>query len=177
MDDWAKVSSVHVDYVNDTQNRNHPGAQSVPEIIYTNTTGRNDFHTLKIARDKQNIYFYAETVDQITPISGDNWMRLYIDTDRNPKTGWYGYDYRVIEGSKLQLFADDIWVDANKNIHFNIENNQLSITIPRKSLKNLSDSIDLEFKWSDNMQAEDPLDWYINGDTAPGGRFNCIYKE
>jgi len=21
----------------------------------------------------------------------------------------------------------------------------------------------------------DPLDWYVNGDTAPGGRFNYIY--
>ena len=22
---------------------------------------------------------------------------------------------------------------------------------------------------------DDPLDWYVNGDVAPGGRFNYIY--
>ena len=36
--------------------------------------------------------------------------------------------------------------------------------------------LDFEFKWSDNMQNDDdPLDWYVNGDMAPGGRFNYIY--
>ncbi|HWK59163.1 MAG TPA: hypothetical protein VNQ80_17605 [Parapedobacter sp.] len=37
--------------------------------------------------------------------------------------------------------------------------------------------VNLEFKWSDNMQQEDPLDWYVNGDVAPGGRFNFIAIE
>ena len=31
-----------------------------------------------------------------------------------------------------------------------------------------------EFKWSDNMQEDNPLDWYVNGDAAPGGRFNYV---
>jgi hypothetical protein len=34
----------------------------------------------------------------------------------------------------------------------------------------------MEFKWSDNMQSEDPMDWYVNGDAAPGARFNYHYK-
>ena len=39
------------------------------------------------------------------------------------------------------------------------------------------DSVSFQFKWADNMQKEDPMDWYVNGDTAPGSRFNYIYKE
>ncbi len=38
--------------------------------------------------------------------------------------------------------------------------------------------IDFEFKWNDNMQAPgDVLDFYISGDTAPGGRFNYRYTS
>jgi hypothetical protein len=37
--------------------------------------------------------------------------------------------------------------------------------------------VDIEFKWSDNMQSEgDIMDFYINGDVAPGGRFNYVYS-
>ena len=48
------------------------------------------------------------------------------------------------------------------------------ISIPFKILGILPDKINIEFKWSDNWQKEDPLDWYINGDAAPGARFNFV---
>lgn len=36
--------------------------------------------------------------------------------------------------------------------------------------------VDIEFKWNDNMQEpENIMDFYANGDTAPGGRFNYVY--
>jgi len=50
----------------------------------------------------------------------------------------------------------------------------MMITVPRKEI-GLSAAVDIEFKWSDNMQQDDPLDWYVNGDVAPGGRFNYVY--
>ncbi|MDR2037677.1 MAG: hypothetical protein LBQ60_07115 [Bacteroidales bacterium] len=177
MNDWKEVSLQYTDYTGDTKNRNHPGAQSKPETIYTNTTGRNDFHIMKVARDKRNIYFYVETAGDITPPSGDNWMRLYIDTDRNPKTGWYGYNYRIVEGSRLQHYENGTWKDiSKKGPAYQTEKHKMMISIPR-SLLNLSGPIDIEFKWSDNMQEEDPMDWYVNGDVAPGGRFNYIFTE
>ena len=37
--------------------------------------------------------------------------------------------------------------------------------------------IDFEFKWSDNMQDEgNIMDFYENGDVAPGERFNYVYR-
>lgn len=54
----------------------------------------------------------------------------------------------------------------------------MMIIIPIKYLNISSQKINLEFKWSDNIQHDgDPMDWYINGDVAPGGRFNFIYVE
>jgi hypothetical protein len=171
--DWAAVPYVYTDYTGDTQHRNHPGAQSEPATMYVNRTGRNDFHLLKVAHDEKNMYFYASTVNTITPVLEDNRMRLYLDTDRNASTGWKGYDCRVIHGTVLQRFDGSVWCDVpGASPACRVEKNEMMITIPREQLEHTSN---LEFKWSDNMQAEDPMDWYINGDTAPGGRFNFIY--
>ncbi len=176
LNDWNKVNFRYVDYTGDTEHRDHPGAQSKPETIYKNTTGRNDFHILKTAHDKKNLYFYAETVKDITAPVDDSWMTLYIDADKDPVTGWNGYDHRVIRGELLQQFDNGSWktVDSKKLPRV-IENNKMMITIPRSLIRGLSPAPAFEFKWSDNMQQEDALDWYINGDAAPGGRFTYQY--
>lgn len=173
---WKNVLPVYTDYIGDTKPRYHPGAQSNPAVIYTNCTGRNDFYKLKVARNRQNLFFYAETIENITGEHTENWMQLYIDVDRNAKTGWMGYDYRVIEGNKLQAWDNKKWVTTTK-ITFMVDGNKLMITIPLQSLGLEYRPINIEFKWCDNMQKNnDPLEWYINGDAAPGGRFNYIYS-
>ena len=37
--------------------------------------------------------------------------------------------------------------------------------------------LNFEFKWNDNMQKPCVMDFYVNGSTAPMGRFNYLYKE
>ncbi len=172
--DWSDVSPAYFDYTGDTQVRSNPGAESSPANTYSNVTGRNDFHWLKVTRDDNNIFFYAETVDNITTNSGSNWMCLYLNMDRNAKTGWLGYDYRVVSGSNLQKYTAGKWIDFQK-IEYTVDGNKLMMTIPLTYLGSVSSKLNFEFKWSDNMQSDDPLDWYLNGDVAPGGRFNYIY--
>ena len=72
------MTPVYKDYTGDTKPRNWKSAQSEPEMVYLNNTGRNDFHIMKISRDNDNVDLDAEIVANITPNSGDNWMRLYI---------------------------------------------------------------------------------------------------
>jgi len=63
------------------------------------------------------------------------------------------------------------------SVDFFVDGKKLMITVPLKNLGLSNYSLDLEFKWSDNMQVDDdPLDWYVNGDAAPGARFNYIYS-
>jgi len=146
-----------------------------PAITYTNITGRNDFHFLKIARDQKNIWFCAETTAAMTPNSGDNWMRLYLDMDPNPKTGWLGYDYDVVGGNKLQEYVSGKWADFQK-VNLVVEGNKLVKTLPSKQLIETCHRPDFEFKWSDNMQNDvAPIDWYVNGDVVSWGRCNFIY--
>lgn len=176
-DDWKNVEPVYIDYIGDTGERNCSGMQKSPKVIYTNNTGRNDFHQLKISRDSKNVYFYAETVNNITRNSGSNWMRLYIDSDRKFSSGWNGYDYRIVTGNKLQKYTGGEWKDLC-SVKYEVNKNRMMITVPRKHISDFSLELNFEFKWSDNMQdSSDPLDWYLNGDAAPGARFNWIYSE
>lgn len=51
----------------------------------------------------------------------------------------------------------------------------MHLSIPRQLLKIGEGNFRLEFKWSDNMQNADIMDFYENGDAAPRGRMNYIF--
>ncbi len=104
--DWDKAKPIYSDYQGDTKSRDHPGAVLNPANHYINKSGRNDFVTLKVARDGKNIFFLAETAKAIIPGDDENWMRLYINSDRDHDTGWMGYDLRINGGKELQRYSD-----------------------------------------------------------------------
>ena len=173
--DWEKVTPVYTDYKEDTEKRDHPSAVINPHIQYTNTTGRNDFTILKVARDRKTIYFLAETAKPIINSNDEQWMRLYINSDRDHTTGWMGYDFRINAGINLQQYTDGQWKTISR-ITVKTEGNNLMYSFPLEILSDHKEKLNFEFKWSDNMQKEDPMDWYINGDVAPEGRFNYVYQ-
>lgn len=176
MKDWNRVTIAYHDYIGDTAPRSCPAAFTVPAVIYTNRTGCNDLELMKVSRDRKNIYFYAQTVKPVQLNGKDNRMVLWLDMDRDYRTGWHGYEYRVVCGGILQTYEGDGWKEVGR-IESDVQGNEMSVKIPRTLVKNIPEALDFEFKWSDNMQKEDPMDWYVNGDTAPGGRFNYIFCE
>jgi hypothetical protein len=57
--------------------------------------------------------------------------------------------------------------------------NEMQLAIPRKALglESGRHSIQLDFKWADNLQhAPDVMEFYIDGEVAPEGRFNFRYE-
>ncbi len=177
LSDWKNVVAIYEDYTGDIMKRDHRAAPSVPEIIYTNHTGQNDLKLLKVASDRSNVYFLAETVKAITPDKGIHWMVLYLVLPDAKGEKWQGYNYRVVHGKELQKYADGRWLKT-ASVKSSMTGNQLMITVPRMSLGLTFRKLKLEFKWSDNMQDDtDCMDWYVNGDVAPGGRFNLLYQS
>ena len=177
---WNGVTPNFRSYRGNVMHRNHGGHANT---FYSNSSGRNDLVNAKVARDKDYIYFYIKTADKLTdPATSTRWMWLFIDADRNKETGWEGYDYLInyvkpengkgiVSGNIKNKWQ---WSDAG-TIDYAIENNRLAIRVSR-NLLGMTSKIDFEFKWSDNMQQEGHIeDFYINGDAAPGGRFNYIY--
>ena len=179
-DDWKEVAPKYASHRGSVVHRNSAGWNN---LYYTNATGRNDFVAAKVARDDDYIYFCVETAQKITPSTDPAWMRLLIDTDRNRDTGWEGYDFVV---NRVSPDSDKAVVEKNTGgwnwekvgeAVFRVSDNKLGMSIAR-SLLQLSGNINMEFKWSDNMQEEgNIMDFYLNGDVAPGGRFNFVYQE
>ncbi len=184
MDDlsgWTDVKPEYLSYKGNTLHRDHAGQGT--ELVYTNTTGRNDIVGAKVARDADYLYFYVETADDLTDKADPKWMRLFLDIDRNKSTGWEGYDYVInrLNPEDSAYVEKSVsswnWNTAGKAAY--VVNGKTLVVKVKRSVFNLTaeKGIDFEFKWSDNMQDDgNIMDFYENGDVAPGARFNYVYK-
>lgn len=176
---WAKMPSVYRDAVGDTAHRDWDGWRG---RHYTNTTGRNDITGANVACDKSSIYFHVRTRAKLTPHTDANWMQLLIDADRNPKTGWNGYDYavnsRVLSATMttLKRLADGkTWP-----VKYRAAGNELAVVIPRALLGlKVGGGTAFDFHWADSVPVGrgDVADWWYDGDSAPDGRFNFRYRN
>ncbi len=180
---WKNVRPLYTHYKGNTGIRNHDGYDN---MHYTDSSGRNDIIQAQVARDNTNIYFMVKTAENITTPTGKHWMMLFIDIDRDKTTGWYGYDFvinRQLPHNKKAIVERSIqnkWIwEKVSECNFTVNGNILEIKIPKSilGLSEDSDSVDFEFKWNDNMQDDgNIMDFYVSGDTAPGGRFNFVYS-
>ncbi len=185
-DQWSDVLVRYTDPVGDTVDRNATG---FGQNTLTNTTGRNDIIAAKVLSDTKNLYFYAETADAITaPDTASSWMQLYLNSDADASTGWYGYDYIVnyaVKGDGKTTVAkyngsdNSFSFEPVGEVDYRVEGNQMMIAVPQAML-NIENyyEIELEFKWADSKTAYDEMeDFYCDGDVAPLGRMNYIYQN
>jgi len=184
--DWNKSKTEYRDTKGDIFHRN---AKGYAGLVYTNNSGRNDIITCKVAVEKKDVCFYAETDKALTPFNGNQWMLLMIDADKNSDTGWYGYDYiinkKVKDENTTTLMSYDSTNPENPwkevaDLKYCYAGNKLEIEVPRELLGLSGNQFVFDFKWSDNAgKLEDPVSFCINGDTAPNRRFNyrCIWKK
>ncbi len=177
--DWNKIENEFRDTRNDTFHRDALGYAG---IYYVNNSGRNDIVTSKVAVDKQNISFYAETSEKLSNPNDDNWMLLLIDADQNPETGWYGYDFLVnkkIKDEKTTTLMrynaagdQNLWAQVAE-LNYAASGTQLELSVPLEFLGLTGDRFTFDFKWTDNPDGlKDPISLCTHGDTAPNRRFN-----
>ncbi len=178
-DDWQGVRPEFRDSIGDTFHRDHTG---YGDQVYRNDTGRNDFVICKCAYDATNLYFYAQTLDRITPRTGTNWMLLFLDTDRNAATGWFGYDYIVNleiptdQETTLKAWRFGSW-ETLARIPYRVNGNGLELSIPRAVIGQSGPAPAFDFHWADNIQSlSDISEFGINGDSAPNRRWNYRYQ-
>lgn len=177
---WNDVTPEFHDAKGDIYPRDHPGYNTSTRFV--NTTGRNDLTLMKVARDRDHLFFYARTAGPISDPTGPNWMLLFLDTDRNAQTGWHGYDFvvnRRIKDSQTTIVEQTRtgwnW-QPKAEVKMVCQGNELMIAIPRTLLGCQADPLEFEFKWADNLQNEDRLEeFYLSGDAAPPGRFNYLF--
>jgi hypothetical protein len=114
-------------------------------------------------------------------------MLLFIDADRNSKTGWYGYDYlinkSIVDAKTTTIRRYDSkkkqWAQVGK-LSYRYKGKNLELAVPRKLLGLNGQSISFDFHWCDNpTDLVDQISLCVNGDSAPNRRFNyrCIWKK
>jgi hypothetical protein len=178
---WDKVEAAYYDHLGDVEHRSSPGqGQAGP---YTNTTGRNDLVTMKVAYDKSSVYFYAETAKPLTSRQDPNWMLLFIDADQNKETGWEGYDFVI--NSKVTDPKTTTLTTLNKDgslgkswpAPIQIGQNKLMIQVKRSDLGQ-EGKLAFDFHWADNIgKIGDITGFFLNGDNAPERRANYRFQQ
>ena len=180
---WSKVTPVYRNPKGTTIHRDWDG---FGDCHYVNTTGRNDIVEARVSYDEENLYFRVACAEPLTPREGEGWMTLFLDVDRAKKTGWEGYDFAINrlagKGNRVSVErylptaeAGSFTWESIGTAPCRIEENTLTIALPR-ALVGLDKRLNFEFKWSDNMQNPNVMDFYENGDSAPIGRFNYLYQ-
>ena len=186
-DQWKTVEPYFGAYIGNTEHRNAPG---YGDLVYTETSGRNDIIGAQVARDGEYIYFLVECAEDITPYTDALWMNLYIDCDQS-KQGWNTFDYVVGKGGAtentmtLEKFTGDNSFETEHvgEVEYKVDGRYLTVKIEKAALELSGNDFTVNFTWTDNVHDEDDalqfsgdiLDFYISGDVAPGGRFKYSY--
>jgi hypothetical protein len=178
---WREVRPEFLNQTGETAPRDFEGAGGTH---YENCSGRNNLAAFKVAHDATNIYFYARTIQPLTPATGTNWMWLFIDADQNPLTGWAGYDFIV---NRMRAADGKFWLEKNTGgwnwekvmpVEWRAQGDELQLAIPRAALGLQPGETEtaVDFKWADNLQHPgDVMDFYVSGAVAPAARFNYRY--
>ena len=189
-DQWDNpaITAKYTDYANDTVNRSCKGFGN---IKYTDETGRNDFVSIKTAKNADTLYFYAECSENITSSTDDNWMTLFINSGVEGNSLWANnFDFAVNlekpSGNEVVISkynSDGSWTKVGTG-KMKVEGTKIMIEVSRNILGNAGDNtvLDLQFKWADNYQKNedgslDVFSFYKNGDAAPFGRTTYVYSE
>lgn len=177
-DDWGGVAPEFRDTIGDPAHRDHRGWGAGTR--YTNQTGRNDIVAAKVSLGAASVSFYAEASGRLSDPAGPAWMLLFLDVDRDPKTGWLGYDYRVDRSAagpgratlRRNVGGRYEW-GTPVEVPAAIADRALELSIPLPALGLSAPPPAIDFKWVDAIaQTGEPSDFTVNGDAAPNDRYN-----
>ena len=173
--DWDAIEPEFRDTIGDVKHRDHGG---YGDLVYKNTTGRNDLVISKAAYDADRLYFFAQTSAPVTPYTDPMWMLLLLDIDQDASTGWLGYDYIVNQevtgstGTTIKRWNDGSW-QAVGSATYNVNGNGLELALSRDLVGETGGAPACDFHWADNIQSFDGVaELGCNGDSAPNRRWN-----
>ena len=181
--DTAQWESVSPEY-NHYKGLTDRASEGWKGYYYENHTGRNDIVSTKTAFDSENVYFMVEAADDLTEETDESWMQLYIDTDFSGiSPEWTGFEYRVSAYSPesgtaaLGKYNEASAFEKIAEVSYSAKDNILQLSIPREALGLTEEIVKFNFKWTDNIDDSDVMNLYIDGDSAPGGRFAFCFDS
>lgn len=165
---WEEVGPYYASYIGNTGDREGDGWG---DLTYHEYSGRNDIIGAKVARDDDNIYFYVECNEDITPYTDPLWMVLYIDYDQPnqgwesfylEEQGWESFDYVVNKTSPtadkavLEKFTGNGYeTEKIGEVDYSVNGKYMQIKVPKSMLNIKGYDFTLNFAWTDNVHDED----------------------
>ena len=193
---WNEVGPYYAAYIGNTGDREGEGWGN---LRYHEYSGRNDIIGARVARDADNLYFYVECNEDITPYTDPLWMVLYIDSDQQNQ-GWETFDYVLNKTSPtadkatLEKFTGNGYeTEKIGEVEYTVSGKYMQVKVPKSMLNISGYDFTVNFAWTDNVHDEadagergdaeykytqfsgDIMDFYISGDVAPAGRFKFSY--
>ena len=193
---WNEVGPYYAAYIGNTGDREGEGWGN---LQYHEYSGRNDIIGARVARDADNLYFYVECFENITPYTDPLWMVLYIDSDQQNQ-GWETFDYVLNKTSPtadkatLEKFTGNGYeTEKVGDVEYSVNGKYMQVKVPKSMLNISGYDFTVNFAWTDNVHDEadagergdaeykytqfsgDIMDFYISGDVAPAGRFKFSY--
>lgn len=183
--DWYDLASwadapTYCDVTGDTKPRAYAGAGM---NFYRNDTGRNDIAETRVVTTDTDVYFLITAAEDITERkAGDTrWMNLFIGVNGG-QNGWNGLDYvvnRSLNGNVASIdgIRDGKFVATGNTCTTSVSGRHMLVRVPKAALGITGDAFTLTFKVCDNLQKDfDITELYTNGDCAPIGRINYVYR-
>ncbi len=183
---WDGVTAGYTDPSGDTADRNSKGFGNK---TLTDQSGNNDIVKMKVVYDTQYLYFYAETASEITHYdTSKSWMQLFLDSDHDGGTGFYGFDYivnyaptgsNITSVCKCERTGDTYEAVSTGYVLYKTEGNKIMIRVPLASVGIYDyNDIALTFKWVDSdTKITSAAQMYSEGDAAPIGRFGYDFRN
>ncbi len=183
---WKAVEPYFGAYIGNTEHRDHAG---YGDLVYTETSGRNDIIGAQVARDDEYVYFNVECAENITPYTDSLWMTLYLDTDQ-ANQGWETFEYVINKSAAsantvvLEKFSGNGYDSAKvADCEYVVDGRYMTVKVAKSDLGLSGDDYTINFSWTDNVHDEgdytkfsgDIMDFYVSGDVAPGARFKYSY--
>ena len=182
-DQWANILPEYTTYEGNAARREATGYSG---FYYDTRVAGNDIVSCKVAFDADNVYFMAETAEDLTAYTSRNWMRLLIDTNPSVTNGtWEGFEYILNRKNPTASLATlerstGGWsFETVGQVEYTVQGNRLQVQIPRTMLGfGTGGNIpSFYFKWADsNCSSGNIIDFYKAGDCAPGSRFTYAFN-
>lgn len=176
---WDGVNAFR-DPRGDAMERNHIGSWNT---VYTDKSNRNDIISTQIAHDDNYLYINVEVAYELIMSDDPSWMNVYINVLDDTDAGFAGYNYILNRSrdlnsgrTKLQKFGADNTLSSGTDCVIKVYDNNVVYRIPLADLGYEGKAPKIAIKVTDNIQNfDDPMDFYVSGDSAPLGLFSYGY--
>ncbi|MBK8098878.1 MAG: hypothetical protein IPK26_17330 [Planctomycetes bacterium] len=180
---WRDVTPKFADHPGDTFGRDHPGQGRAGP--YRQDAAPNDLLLAQVAHDATDVLFRIEATAALElPPARDDALRLLIDTDDDPRTGWCGFDLLIggnghRDDTTTVARIGPLWTDreTRAEVHTHRVGPAMVIRLPRALLGQGTGPLVFAFQWTAAVGDDGHrIDWLDHGDAAPDGRFTFRYR-